>query len=50
MERLLPSMQPNDITKTLILRHRSGRLVGNAETVRLRNLPHVQHHLLKVDF
>jgi hypothetical protein len=32
MERLLPSMQPHDITKTLILRHRSGRLVGNPET------------------
>jgi hypothetical protein len=32
MQRLLPSTQPDDITKTLILRHRSERLVGNPET------------------
>jgi hypothetical protein len=43
-------MQPRDIAKTLTLRHRSGRLVGNPETARLRNLPHAQHQLLKVDF
>jgi hypothetical protein len=31
MERLLPSMQPHDITNKLILRHRSERLAGNPE-------------------
>jgi hypothetical protein len=31
MQRLLPSIQ-HDITKKLILRHRSERLVGDPET------------------
>jgi hypothetical protein len=28
----------------------SGCVVGDSETTRLRKLPHVHHHVLKVDF
>jgi hypothetical protein len=31
-------------------RHSTSRLSANRKTTSLRNLPHVHHHLLRVDF